>query len=173
MASMKWLNELAQERASKIMDLSDEYWDAILGDMQGAPDDLKANPHSVGKLAVVSTLGLMMYMPEMSDEIASRFASDSDKPTGVRQNVLGRGYMAKVSQGIEASSRTLQTFVGQLEPGSKPNLSKSDTVEDLRQFIPLFEELLTDKIARIKQEDLARAEEMGSEESLLTPQGAV
>lgn len=149
MSNLTWLKKATSKKTKEIIKLSDEYWDVILQDIPDAPEDLKKSPNSLGKLAVVSTLGLMMYLPGNAKEISSYFGRSSHLETGAQKNIKGEKYTAKVSQGIEASSRIITKFLSELE--GVPNIGSSDTTEDLRQFMPLFEEMLSDKVARQKK----------------------
>lgn len=167
MSNLTWLKEMTRKKSKEIMDLSDEYWDTILSDISETPEELSENPHSMGKFAVVSTLGLMMYMPGNARQLSDSFGRDSSLETGALRNVKGRGYAAKVSQGIEAATQIISSWEGSLDKA--PALGKDETTEDLRNFIPLFEGLLSDKIAARKERKAieSQAEVDAEAESLL------
>ena len=82
--------------------------------------------------------------------------------------------MAKVSQGIEAASRSLKKWESGLE--GAPSIGASETTEDLKAFMPLFEELLTDRMARVRKEEAEKIALQQPEEevqSLLTPEQGI
>jgi len=160
MSNLTWLTEATAKKAKEIIDLSDEYWDVILDDIEGAPDDVKQSPHSLGKLAIVSTLGLMMYLPGNAEQFANSFGRDSHLETGASHNTRGGGYSAKVSQGVEAASRIVGRWVDELDEA--PAIGSSETTDDLRQFMPLFEEMLSTKANRVKK---AREEEQAMQKT--------
>jgi hypothetical protein len=163
MSNLSWLKEMTRKKSKEIMDLSDEYWDTILEDISEMPEELSENPHSMGKFAVVSTLGLMMYMPGNARQLSDSFGRDSSLATGALKNVKGRGYAAKVSQGIEAATQVISRWEEGLEQA--PALGKDETTEDLKNFIPLFQGLLSDKIAVQKQRRETEARDAADAES--------
>jgi hypothetical protein len=165
MSNLKWLKKATKDKAQDIMDLADEYWDTILGDVEGAPKDLEDAPNAIGKMAVVSSLGLMMYMPSNAKQIANAFGESSNLETGAVNNMKGKGYVPKVSQGLEAAARSVDEWASQLEQA--PDLSSTESTKELKNFMPMFERLLSDRIEEQTKIDEELALAQSEEVSLL------
>lgn len=159
MSNLKWLRGASTKKANQIMDLSDEYWDVILDGAGEPPESLKNSPHALGKFSVLSTLGLMMYIPGMAKEFAATYGRQSDEKTGAGSLLESKSvYLSTVGQGIQAAAEVITRW--ESESKGAPKLGSSDTTEELRRFMPLFQERLSDKAMRKKQEKEAEQGQM-------------